>query len=141
MAISFNGVTRTITLDASPSVSATEIYSRWKDWQQLSDNTKFLPAFSVVGGDPISPDAALAVNVFVRNDLGWRIAPPEQDIDIVITGNLYPSNPTLPWRGSPTGDFQTSINTETSVNAVVVTVDSGSGGGGGGGFTAGQFWP
>lgn len=137
MAYTFNGVTKQITLPAQATIDIADIYSRWKDWVALSDNSKYQPAFSVVGGDPISSVTNLAVNVFIRNDLGWRVRPPEADIDIVITGNLYPTDGLLAWRAAPTGDFQTSINTETSVNAVVVTTS----GSGGSGFGGGQFWP
>lgn len=127
MAFVFNGPSKRITLPAQSVIEVSDLYSRWKDWVSTSDNSKYLPAFSVVGGDPISPSANLAVNVFIRNDIGWRIAPPEQDIDIVLSGNIYPASSVLPWRVAPAGDFQTSINTETSVNAVVVTTSGGGG--------------
>lgn len=137
MAFIFDGPNKRITLDSQSVIEVSDLYSRWKDWVATSDNSKYLPAFSVVGGDAISPTANLAVNVFVRNDLGWRIAPPEEDIDILLSGNIYPALSSSPWRAAPAGDFQTSINTDNSVNAVVVTVS----GGGSSGPSGGVLWP
>lgn len=137
MAYTFSGSARRITLPAQSRIDAADLYSRWKEWVATGDNAKFPPAFNVVGGDPISADTSLAVNIFIRNDLGWRLAPPEADIDIVISGNIYPTTASSPWRASPTGAYQTSINTETSVNAVVVTVDSSASSR----PTSGLLWP
>lgn len=120
----FDGVNKKITLPAQSTIEVSDLYSRWKDWVATSDNSKYPPAFSVVGGDPISADTSLAVNVFIRNDLGWRIAPPEANINIVLVGNLYPSTSAVPWRAAPVGSYQTSINTDNSVNALVVTVST-----------------
>lgn len=136
MAYTFDGANKRITLSTSTSIDVADLYSRWKDWVKTSDNSKYFPAFSVVGGDPISPDASLAVNVFIRNDLGWRIRPPNVDIDITLVGNIYPYDPAQAWRAPPTGDYQTSINTDNSVNAIVVTTSGDSGGNSGG-----VLWP
>ena len=137
MAFIFDGPNKRITLDSQSMIEVSDLYSRWKDWVATGDNSKYLPAFSVVGGDAISPTANLAVNVFIRNDIGWRIAPPEEDIDILLAGNIYPALSSSPWRVAPAGDFQTSINTDNSVNAVVVTVS----GGGSSGPSGGVLWP
>jgi hypothetical protein len=129
MAITFNGPSKTITLAAGQTtVSVAEMYSRWKDWVMQSDNAKYLDAFRVVGGDPLGGGVFATINVFIRNDYGWRIKPPEQDIDIVLVGNLYPEDPLQPWRAPTTGDFHTSINTNLSMN--LIEFDSGGGGGG-----------
>lgn len=140
MAITFNGSGLTIVMSATETVvSVADVYSRWKDWVSIGDNAKYPEAFSVVGGDAISATTNLAVNFFIRNDLGWRIRPPETDIDIVFVGNLYPYDPNLSWRTPPLTDVQTSLNTETSVNAIVVQTSGG--GGGTSPFISGQFYP
>ena len=129
MAITFNGPSKTITLSAGQTtVPVAEMYSRWKDWVMLSDNAKYLDAFRAVGGDPLGGGVYATVNVFIRNDYGWRIKPPEQNIDIALVGNLYPEDPNLPWRAPTTGAYHTSINTNLSMN--LVEFDSGGGGGG-----------
>lgn len=132
----FNGVSRRITLPAQSTIDVADMYSRWKEWVATSDNAKYQPAFSVVGGDPISADTSLSVNVFIRNDLGWRIAPPEANIDILLVGNLYPTTSATPWRASPFGNYRTSINTDNSVNALVVTTSGSSAR-----PTSGLLWP
>ncbi len=129
MAITFNGPNRTITLSTGQTVvSVAEVYSRWKDWFIQSDNAKYPEAFRQVGGDPLGGGVYSTINTFIRNDYGWRIKPPEQDIDIVLVGNLYPEDPGQPWRAPTTGDFHTSINTNLSMN--LIEFDSGGGGGG-----------
>lgn len=128
MAITFNGPNRTITLSTGQTVvSVAEVYSRWKDWFIQSDNAKYPEAFRQVGGDPLGGGVYSTINTFIRNDYGWRIKPPEQDIDIVLVGNLYPEDPNQPWRAATTGDFHTSINTNLSMN--LIEFDSGGGGG------------
>lgn len=123
-AYTFNGATKRITLPVESTIEVADMYSRWKEWVATGDNSKYPQAFSVVGGDPISADTSLAVNVFIRNDLGWRVAPPEANINIVLVGNLYPTTSAVPWRAATVGTYQTSINTDNSVNALVVAVSS-----------------
>lgn len=136
MAITFDGPNRIITLSAGQTVvQVSEIYSRWKDWIRLSDNAKYLDAFRAVGGDPLGGGVYSTINVFIRNDYGWRIRPPEQDIDIALVGNLYPEDPNLPWRTRTVGDFHTSINTNLSMNLI----EFATGGGGGSGATPAQI--
>lgn len=130
MAITFNGATRLITLEPGVTTyDVAEIYSEWKDWVLLSDNAKYLEAFRVVGGDPIGGGAFASTNYFIQNQYGWRIKPPEQNINILLNGNLYPEDVLNPWRQPTVGNYQTSINTNLSVN--LVSVDTGGGGGGG----------
>ena len=52
MAITFDPINKRIILDVA-SITAQEIYSRWVDWVALSDNIKYSPAFSAVGGDDL----------------------------------------------------------------------------------------
>jgi hypothetical protein len=127
MPITFDGPNRIIRLAANDTVvEVSEVYSEWKDWA-LGDNLKYPPAFRQVGGDPVGGGVFTGINTFVRNDLGWRVKPPEQDIQIELIGNLYPEDADSPWRIGPDGDFATAINTNNSANALVV---AGSGGGG-----------
>ena len=126
MPISFDGPTRLITLEAGQTVvEVAEVYSRWKDWALL--NPQFPEAFREVGGDPLGGGAYSGVNTFIRNDLGWRIKPPEQDIIVNLVGNLYPEDPNQVWRSPTVGNYDTAINTNNSANVLMVA----SGGGGG----------
>ena len=85
MAISFDPTTKRIVLD-SASVEIRTIYSRWKDWVQSSDNAKYHPAFSVVGGDELGGGLFVASYFFLEN--GWKIRPKEESHTLVLTGNI-----------------------------------------------------
>lgn len=128
MAIGFDGDTMTITLSSGDEqVTVAEIYSAWKDWVKDS-HAQYLPAFRVVGGDPLGGGVYAATNVFVQNDVGWRIKPPEEEIQIEIVGNLYPEDPGDPWLAPTTGNFDTCVTRTLSSNLLLF--DSGGGGGG-----------
>ncbi len=129
MPISFDGPTTTITLASGVGeVGVSEIYSRWKDWLKLSDNAKYLPAFRVIGGDPLTPTLRAGSFFFLRNDYGWKIKPPEENIYIQITGNLYPQDTGGANILAPTvGAFNTDIRLETSSLTQQVVISSGSG--------------
>ncbi len=89
MPITFDGPNKVITLASGETqVSVKDVYSRWKDWAVLSDNAKYLPAFRTIGGDPLSAIINAGDYYFLRNDYGWRIKPPEEDITVYLSGNL-----------------------------------------------------
>lgn len=106
----FDGPTLTIEGDPTAVVSgvlqftATELYSEWVDWTTQGDNLKYLPAFSTAGGDSLGGGTYIGAYIFMRNDLGWRGVPPDVgDVQVVIEGNFYPSDPMtpffIPWPG------------------------------------------
>lgn len=97
MAISFDGPNLLITLDSGVTqVDVSDIYSAWKQWMLAGDNSKYLPAFRTVGGDPLSSIINAGAYYFLRNDYGWRVKPPEEDITIYLTGNLAVQDTLLP---------------------------------------------
>lgn len=109
--INFDGPNYLITLESGvTSVQAAEIYSAWKDWVLDSDNSKYLPAFRTIGGDDLGGGVSLDGYFFLQNQHGWRIKPPEEDINILVNGNIYGENPALPIRTGTVGDFNTSID-------------------------------
>jgi len=87
----FDGVNLLIQLPAGQTEIQVEreLYSAWKEWVKTSDNPKYALAMRTVAGDPISGTQDIAPAFFVRNDLGWRIQPPDEDIEITFVGNLY----------------------------------------------------
>lgn len=82
-----NKIIQEISASGDNSLNVVEIYSEWKDWVRTSDNSKFLPAFSVVGGDPINSTQNLGSTFFLEN--GWRIRPAEENHRFELVGNLY----------------------------------------------------
>jgi hypothetical protein len=115
----------------SASVTAQEIYAAWVDWVALSDNAKYLPAFSSVGGDELGGGLFIPPYYFLLN--GWRVRPMEANHTLIITGNLVvqgggvPVVPTL-------GTFNVSVQYTVPVQAQGISTS------GGGGATAAQVW-
>ncbi len=118
MAITFDATSKVITLD-SFSTSASEIWSRWVDWIVLSDNLKYLPAFSQLGG--VAP---VALYIYLEN--GWRVRPQEADGQTIVTGNLLVQGGGNPFI-STIGNFASQVFLETPVSAQAIEVTSGSG--------------
>jgi hypothetical protein len=90
--VTFDGVAKTITIGSNTSSInvKTDIYSSWKEWLQLRDNGKFLPAIRVSGGDPIGGGNFTGDVYFLIN--GWRIIIDHScNIDGVIYSDDYPS--------------------------------------------------
>jgi len=117
MAINFNGPAKLMELGATDTVlSATQIYSRWKDWAATSDNAKYLVAFTTVGGDPLGNDVFITPYFFLMN--GWKIRPYPQNYTLTITENLLTDDNTSPF-SFPGGGFsievvrQFALKTET----------------------------
>lgn len=82
--IVFDGPNKRIILD-SASVTATEIWSRWIDWQAA--HPEWPLAFRQVGGDDLGSGLSIPPYYFLQN--GWRVRPMESDHSLVITGNLF----------------------------------------------------
>lgn len=137
MAINFDGATKTINLSLGTlTLDVKDLYSRWKDWVQLADNAKWLPAFSSLGGDPIDPTAGTSVPLYAFLINGWRIRPQEASHTLNVAGGIL----LVDGGGDPflntLGSFVVRVNYQQPVQAITVA----TGGGGGGGLTAAQVW-
>lgn len=97
-----------------------EIYSEWKVWCQISDNLKFLQAFTPVGGDPITATEALAITYFLEN--GWRIRPAEVDHILALNGNVYTREPGESIAVPTLGAF--TVEVRTQVSAIVSAIET-----------------
>lgn len=82
----FDPTNKRIILDTA-SVTVSQIWSRWIDWVASSDNAKYLPALSQVGGDDLGSGLSIPVYIFLLN--GWRVRPMEANHQLTITGNLF----------------------------------------------------
>ena len=108
--VTIDGPNKIITLETGvTNVNIQDVYSDWKIWVGESDNSKYLTAFDTVGGDPLTPGINAGAYFFLRNDLGWRIKPPEENITIYMNGNLTPKDSSLPILITTTGDFRVLI--------------------------------
>ena len=123
MAITIDPATNRIILD-SASVTAQAIYVAWVDWVALSDNSKYLPAFSSVGGDALGGGLFIPPYYFLLN--GWRVRPMESSHNLTITGNLFVDGGGVPVV-STLGTFQVNVNYTVPVQAQGISTSGGTG--------------
>lgn len=62
-----------------------DVYSAWKAWASVRDNTKFLPAIRVTGGDPIAGTTSFTGDTYFLIN-GWRFL---IDHSLAIDGVIY----------------------------------------------------
>lgn len=128
--VTFDGANKLIIV--SPYINEidvkTDIYSDWKEWTQLYDNAKFLPAIRVTGGDPIGAGEFTGDVYFLIN--GWRIL---LDHSCDFIGVIYSDN--FP---SPFVQVEGTQIVTNKVSSLVNTVSTG--GGSGSSITAEDVW-
>ncbi len=92
--VDFDGLNKLILI--SPYVAQLDVkvdlYSSWKEWIQLYDNAKFLPAFRTIGGDPVGGGQYAGDIYFLQN--GWRIV---VDHPVSFNGTLYTEEGDTPY--------------------------------------------
>jgi len=64
-----------------------DLYSDWKEWKVLSDNSKYLQAFQAIGGEPIGGGLFVGTTYLMLN--GWKIRPDEVNHTLTLFGNLF----------------------------------------------------
>lgn len=96
MAYVFNGTDKIITFDASTlSLDIQDLWSRYADWLEISDNSKYLQAMRIVGGDSLPGSKQLGITYFMLN--GWKIRPFEETHVLSVDGNLYSEDGSSPF--------------------------------------------
>jgi hypothetical protein len=130
MGIQFDGQSKTIILlNGTVSLSVRDLWSRWIDWLLTSDNSKFLQAMTVLGGDEIDPVAGTRVPVYATLQNGWRIRPQSANHTLSVTdGILLVSGGGDPFV-NPIGNFVVRILYQQPVTAIAFNVGGGSGSG------------
>jgi hypothetical protein len=99
-----------------------ELYSEWKAWVHSGAGAMFLPAFRVLGGDPIGAGISVGTYVFLRTDLGWGVVPPLiQNVTMEIIGNFYPEVSTDPVMVTNVGYTTTLIMRNSNLAQGVAT--------------------
>ena len=75
--VTFDGVNKLMVLNTNVNDInvGVDLYSEWKRWMILGNNCKFLPAFSVIGGEYISDTKKLGSTYFFIK--GWKLRPYE----------------------------------------------------------------
>lgn len=87
----FDGQAKLIILETEIEISVQEIYSSWKRFVFQKPN--FLPAFKVIGGDPLPGGRFLGTTFILIHD--WKIRPSEKNHHLVIDGNLFTEDSSL----------------------------------------------
>lgn len=123
MAITLDPATKRLILD-SASVTAKDIFRAWADWMLLSDNAKYLPAFSATGGDDLGGGLLIPPYYFLEN--GWRVRPMESNHNLTITGNLFVQGGGVPVV-STLGTFQVNVNYTVPVQAQGISTSGSTG--------------
>ena len=133
MAIQFDGPNKVIILTSGTvTLSVRDLWSRWVDWLLTSDNSKYLPAMSLLGGDEIDPIAGTKIPVYVSLLNGWRIRPQAASHILNVTaGILLVLGGGDPFVEVPS--FTVRINYKQPVEAIGFST------GGGGGATPEQI--
>lgn len=85
--VTFDGTARLIIVHTGiTELDSIDVYSWWKQWV-LEQNAQYLPAFSTVGGEPVTAGVSVSAYYFLTN--GWRIRPYEGEHQLIVNGNLY----------------------------------------------------
>jgi hypothetical protein len=129
----FSPTTKIINVNAGVTAfTAKELYSYWKEWLLVGDNSKWIQAMSTVGGEEIGGGQSIAPYYFVIN--GWKVRPQEASHTLTVSGNLLGEGGGSPYV-STIGNYNVSVVTIVTANAIAVPT-----GGAGSGATAAEVW-
>lgn len=107
MAYTFDGPNRLIILSAgTTSLDTQDMYSRWKDWVTQGDNSKYLPFFDVVGGNPTVGGNTISNYFFIKS--GAKIRPQEANHTLRVDGILIADDGSDPFTDT-IGTFRVRI--------------------------------
>lgn len=75
------------------TILVSDIYSAWKDWLLVDDNSKYLQAMDSAGGENLGGGEALGRAYFLLTSNSWKICPrtTELNVRILLQGNLFAS--------------------------------------------------
>ena len=122
MSIAFDGPTKRINLSAgTTTMSVADCWSRFVDWYLTpGDNSKYLPAFSTLGGDDIDPGLGTKVPLYAFLTNGWRIKPQEASHTLSVGSGIL----LVDGGGDPfvdtNGNYVVRINYQQPVQAITV---------------------
>jgi hypothetical protein len=128
----FDGLNKIIYVnpDVTELSIREDVYSNWKEWVQVRDNSKFTPAIRTTGGDPVGSGQYTGDVYFLVN--GWKLY-----IDITkvnVTGVLYSDDYNTAYY-SLDGAPQFPIKVSSVVNAITT-----AGGSSGDSISAADVW-
>ncbi len=136
MALSFNGVTKVISITTDTTLDVMDLWSRWVDWFLTDDNSKYELAMSQVGGNDIDVVAGTSIPIYIYLLNGWKIKPKEASHTLAVTNGILLTDDSSDPFTNTSGTYMIRINYQQPVQALTVA----TGGGGGGGATAEEVW-
>jgi hypothetical protein len=119
--VTFDGINRKIIINDGISILNVkeDIYSSWKEWLSLRDNSKFLPAFRTIGGDQTSTGIFAGDIYFLINN--WQIIV-NQNVEFV--GAIYQDDNLSPFIIGPGGGVRSTVSNLVQSVQPNVIVDS-----------------
>lgn len=127
MSYIFNGATKEVTLVGTITLDVRDLYSRWIEWASTSDNSKYLNAFLVLGGEDIDVTEGIKIPPYIFITNGWKIAPMSTSHTLTVVGGiLLVDGGGDPFK-APTGSYSVQIIYRQPVQAVSFST-GGSGG-------------
>lgn len=122
MSYTFDGASRRIILSSGvTALDVKDCYSRWKEWVATSDNSKYLPAFEVVGGNPTVGSNTISSYFFLLN--GWKIRPQEASHTLEVSGILITEDNSDPFVDT-IGNYRVRIVQIVPLQAETISVYS-----------------
>lgn len=87
--VTFDGIRKLILInDGVTDIDVQrDIYSSWKEWVKLENNSKYERAIQLVGGEPTVEGQFLDATYFLIN--GWKVKSYPGQYTLSITGNIY----------------------------------------------------
>ena len=119
--VTFDGQNKIIDID-SPNTSIDvkiDLYSDWKEWVKLGDNSKWEQAFAVVGGEPLPGGKYVPSFYFLIN--GWKVRTYLGTTTIFIGTNLFTEDGSTPFIS---GGTRASVIAETTTGVTVESTDA-----------------
>jgi hypothetical protein len=100
----------------------TDLYSDWKEWVQVDQNSKFEPALRTIGGDPLGETQYAGDMYFLIN--GWQVV---IDHYVEVNGILYSDDFPSPYIIQPGGGVFATVSSlalaYNTTGAAVPTVE------------------
>jgi hypothetical protein len=120
VAYTFDGDNKLVSLTTG-ILSVTDLWSRWCDWLATGTNSKYLPAFKQVGGDPVDAIAGTSIPIYCFMLNGWKIRPQEASHTLSVTGGIL----LVEGGGDPfvntLGSYVVRVNYSQPVQAITVS--------------------
>jgi hypothetical protein len=127
MGLIFDGATKIITLTpGTTTVSVRRLWSDWVDWFLTGDNSKYLPAFTQVGGNAIDPSVGTSIPIYAFLMNGWRLKPQEANHTLTVSDGILLVNGGGDPFNNTTGAYTVRINYSQPVQAITVSTGGGT---------------